>query len=455
MSNRFMIAGTGSGCGKTTITCALLAALASSGKSVVSFKCGPDYIDPMFHKKATGIESRNLDLYLMGESGVRYGLARHSVNKEISVLEGVMGIYDGLGDDSFASSNHVSVLTDTPVVLVVNVKGLALSVCAVIKGFLEFEENNIRAVILNNASEAMFPIYKKMIEDRLGIPVIGYLPYIPEAQIESRHLGLVTADEIADVKEKISRLKEQALSCIDIERLLEISHAPDLECAQDFLPLTQEKQPVKLFVAKDKAFCFWYEDNHDLLKELGAEIHFFSPLDGQELPHDADGLLLWGGYPELHGTALENNRSMRYSLKSAIGNGLPVYAECGGFVYLQRYLTDLQGKTHEMLGVLPGNVKMTSRLHNFGYYKIEAQRDNMLCEAGSKINAHFFRRSISDHEGDCFKAVKQNGRSFPCVVSEGNIFAGYQHLHFWGNPAFASNFINACAAYKKRELSKS
>jgi len=505
MSNRFMIAGTGSGCGKTTITCALLAALASMGKSVVSFKCGPDYIDPMFHKKATGVESRNLDLYLMGESGVKYGLTHHSANKEISVLEGVMGIYDGLGDNSFASSNHVSVLTETPVVLVVNVKGLALSVCAVIKGFLDFEENNIRAVILNNASEGMFPLYKKMIEERLDIPVIGYLPYIPEAQIESRHLGLVTADEIADIKDKISRLKEQALLCVDIERLLEIADVPPLESTQDSLPPIQEKsingdsntllnrhpgldpgsphpsknrhqgmglrvkpamtkivseepqekQPVKLLVAKDKAFCFWYEDNHDLLREMGAEMHFFSPIGDQELPDDADGLLLWGGYPELHGSALENNRSMRQSLKSAISNGLPVYAECGGFVYLQQSLTDLQGENREMLGVLPGNVKMTSKLHNFGYYEIEALRDNILCEKGNKINAHFFRRSVSDHEGDCFKAVKQNGRTFPCVVSEGNVFAGYQHLHFWGNPSFAANFINACAAYKKRSLSRS
>jgi len=498
MSNRFMIAGTGSGCGKTTIICALLAALASMGKSVVSFKCGPDYIDPMFHKKATGVESRNLDLYLMGESGVKYGLAHHSASKEISVLEGVMGIYDGLGDDSFASSNHVSVLTETPVVLVVNVKGLALSVCAVIKGFLEFEKNNIRAVILNNASEGMFPLYKKMIEERLDIPVIGYLPHIPEAQIESRHLGLVTADEIADIKEKINRLKKQALLCVDIEKLLEIAHVPPHEYIQDSLPTIKEKsingnsnvsqnrhpgldpgsphpsknhpqgmglrvkpamtkieselhekKPVKLFVAKDKAFCFWYEDNHDLLKAMGAEIHFFSPMDGQELPDDADGLLLWGGYPELHGEALENNRAMRHSLKTAISNGLPVYAECGGFIYLQQNLTDLQGNTHEMLGVLPGDVKMTSKLHNFGYYEIEAQRDNMLCETGGKINAHFFRRSVSDREGDCFKAIKQNGRAFPCIVSEGNVFAGYQHLHFWGNPSFAMNFISACAAYKK------
>lgn len=450
MYKRIMIAGTGSGCGKTTVTCSLLAALASLGKNVISFKCGPDYIDPMFHKKATGVESRNLDVFLMGEHGVKFGVHHHAANREVSVLEGVMGIYDGLGSGSFASSNSISILTNTPVILVVNAKGAALSVCALIYGFLAFEKNHIRGVILNGISEGMFGFYRQMIEERVNIRVIGFMPYIPEAQIEHRHLGLVTADELIDIQEKIKILSQYARNCIDINALLDVAaQAEPFEYIKKFLPPVKEAV-IKIYVAYDNAFSFWYEENHDLLRGMGAEIRLFSPIYDKELPNDADGLVLWGGYPELYGLQLENNISMKHSIKLALEAGLPVYAECGGFVYLQQSLTDLQGKTYEMLGVIPGDVKMASKLQNFGYYELVAQIDNLLCKIGDRINAHFFHYYTNDYEGSCFKAVKQNGKTFPCIVSERNIFAGYQHLHFWGNFNFAKNFVNACIEYKKR-----
>ena len=480
MVSRVMIAGTGSGCGKTTITCALIAAFSSLGKTVVSFKCGPDYIDPMFHKKAAGIESRNLDVFLMGEEGLKTCLTRHSADREIAVLEGVMGLYDGLGSDSYASSNHISLLTNTPVILIVNAKGVSLSLCAMIKGFMEFEKNNIRGVILNNISESMFRFYKQMIEERLKIKVIGFMPHIPEAKIESRHLGLITADEIADIKEKIKNLGDCALKNIDLIALMDIAGQTEpLEFSQrhgavepsvhesaerilnnnpatlrketSISPYPQNKIGVKLYIASDEAFYFWYEDNHDLFRASGAEIKYFSPRRDRNLPDDADGLVLWGGYPELYAKELEANIDMRSSLKSAIDGGLPVYAECGGFIYLQQSLADFQGISHEMLGVLPGGARMTNKLQNFGYYTIEAQRDNLLCKAGGKINAHFFHHSVCDSEGDCFSVAKQDGKSFSCIISERNIFAGYQHLHFWGNPVFAENFIKACALYKREK----
>ena len=448
MSKRVMIAGTGSGCGKTTITCALLSALVSMGNDVIAFKCGPDYIDPMFHKKAAGLESRNLDIFLMGEQGVRYCAARHAANGKIAVLEGVMGFYDGLGNGSYASSNHVSLLTNTPVVLIVSAKGTSLSICAEIKGFLEFERNNIRGLILNNVSEAIYPFYKRMIEERLNISVIGFMPHIPDVHLESRHLGLVTADEIADIKEKLNILGDYAVRCVDLEALQNIAgQAEPFDSGQNFLPAIKNDCSIKIYVARDEAFCFCYEDNNDLFKWMGAEIEFFSPIHDRELPNDAAGIVLWGGYPELYARALEENTSMRYSLKSAIEADLPVYAECGGFRYLQQSLTDLDGKTYEMLGVLPGNAKMTKKLRNFGYYEIEAQRDNLLCRAGGKINAHFFHHSVSNCEGDCFMAVKNSGVSFPCIAAKMNILAGCQHLHFWGNPDFALNFINTCVEY--------
>jgi cobyrinic acid a,c-diamide synthase len=288
-----------------------------------------------------------------------------------------------------------------------------------------------------------------MIQERLNIKVIGFMPHIGEAQIESRHLGLVTADEITDIKEKVHALGVCAIKSIDMNALLDIAGlAEPLNNGAFFLPVFKSDHAVKIYIANDRAFSFWYEDNHDLFTALGAEIRFFSPLSDSSLPEDADGLVLWGGYPEVHPKELEENISMRASLKSAIEKGIPVYAECGGFMYLQQSLTDLQGNTYEMLGVLPGSSKMTKKLQNFGYYEIEALNDNLLCKAGDKINAHFFHHSVSDSAGDCFNAVKQNNKSFPCIVSKKNIFAGYQHLHFWGNHAFAENFIKMCISYR-------
>ena len=480
-----MIAAPGSGHGKTTITCAVLAALTSLGKDVIAFKCGPDYVDPMFHTKAAGVESRNLDVFLMGEDGVRYAAARHSANRDAAVLEGVMGLYDGLGSGAYSSSNHISLLTNTPVILVCDPKGAALSVCAAIKGFLGFDKNNIRGIILNNVSGAMFKYYKDMIEARLDIGVIGYMPNIPEARVESRHLGLITPDEIAGIRDKIRLLGEYALRHIDFDALLRISETaepfdapepaglsgalpsaaphdtpppaapPDLPalvapvCSPPAAPhdTPPSAAPVgapKIYVARDEAFCFRYEDNLDLLRAMGAEIRFFSPVHDGECPDDADGLILLGGYPELHGEALANNINMARGIKSSIGAGVPVYAEGGGFMYLLESLTDFHGNTYNMTGVLPGNARMTQKLQHFGYYEITAQRDNMLCRAGDRINAHFFHRSACGDEGDCFMAVKQNGASFPCIFARDNVFAGYQHLHFWSNPSFARNFIEAC-----------
>jgi cobyrinic acid a,c-diamide synthase len=386
----------------------------------------------------------------MGEESVKHCLAHHREGREIAILEGVMGLYDGLGSGSYASSNHVSLLTDTPVILVVNAKGASLSLCAMIKGFIEFEKNIIYGVILNNVSESLYHFYKSMIEERLNIRVIGFMPHIPEAQIESRHLGLVAPNEISSLKEKIHVLGECAKKSIDMDMFLDIAKgAKPIDRKPFNLPKLKDDYTAKLYVANDEAFSFWYEDNHDLFTALGAEIRFFSPIHDRSIPDDADGLVLWGGYPEVYAKKLEANISMRCSLKSAMESGLPVYAECGGFMYLQQRLTDLQGISYEMVDILPGSTKMTKKLQNFGYYEIEAQRDNLLCKKGDTINAHFFHHSVSDSEGDCFNAVKQNGKSFPCIVSEKNVFAGYQHLHFWGNSDFAVNFVNECIRYRR------
>ena len=451
MAGRVMIAGTHSGCGKTTVSCAVMAALAASGRQVAAFKCGPDYIDPMFHRKASGLDSRNLDIFLMGEAGVQASLARHSAGSDIAILEAVMGFYDGQGSGGQASSWHISQATRTPVVLVVDVRGAALSVCATIQGFLDFDDNRICAVILNGTTESGFPYYRQMIEERLSMPVIGYLPFIAEAAIESRQLGLVTAQEIADIQEKLALLGQAASRSIDLEALCAIAEAaPPLEDPVPMPPLEPGDRTVRLAVSRDEAFCFYYEDNHELFEMLGAELCFFSPLTDQGLPPDVDGLVLWGGYPELWARQLEANAGMRASVLAAVAAGLPTYAECGGYIYLQQALTDLEGQEFSMVGALPGSARVTDRLQGFGYTELTARRDNLLSPAGWQINSHFFHYTKSDLTGDGFLGRRSSGATSDCVVVTDSIVAGHQHLHFGSYPAFARNFLDACYDYKRR-----
>lgn len=281
--NRLLIAGTGSGCGKTTMVCAVMKGLLNQGLLVSSFKAGPDYIDPMFHSRITGTKSRNLDMFLCGENVVKQLFAENSKDCDISVVEGVMGFYDGLGmGDIEYSSNDLSNRTDTPVVLVVNAKGMATSVLALIKGFLEFKDNLIKGVLLNGVSPMMYPRYKEIIENNLDIKVLGFMPNLPEAAIESRHLGLVTADEIEDLRDKIDILGEHAAKYIDLDALMDIaSSAPEMEYEKVKI---EKIASVRIAIAKDNAFCFYYEDNLDLLRKLGAELIPFSPLDDKSLP---------------------------------------------------------------------------------------------------------------------------------------------------------------------------
>ena len=447
--NRVMIAGTASGSGKTTVTCALLSMLKDMGKDVISFKCGPDYIDPMFHEKVTLVPARNLDIFLMGEENVKHVLSYHTQSRDFALIEGVMGLYDGVGSRSYASANHLSVITETPVILVVNAKGKSQSICAEIKGYLEYEKNNICAVILNNTSGAMYTFYKDMIESQLHVKVAGFLPSISDIHIKSRHLGLITANEISDIQDKMKLLAERAKECVDLDMIMEIAQQAGLiEEKKGALSGIESSKSVKIYVAEDEAFCFRYEDNHEILRKLGADICYFSPLRDSELPDDADGLILWGGYPELHAKELECNEKVKSSIRQKIKNGMPVYAECGGFMYLQEKLTDSQGEVYDMLGILEGRTEMRSQLQKFGYVDLTANCDNWLCKKGEKIKAHSFRYSVSSHEGNEFTATKRsNSASYQCIVATDNIFAGYPHIHFLGNESMAENFIQACQNY--------
>ncbi len=446
---RLMIAGTGSGCGKTTVTCALLGALKARGLAVASFKCGPDYIDPMFHSEILGTPSRNLDLFLMGEKGVRYSLAENGKNADISVVEGVMGFYDGAGQTASYSSCHLANIIQAPVVLTVSCKGMSLTVCALLKGMEAFLPNRIAGVILNQvSSKKMFTFYREMIEANTPFHVYGYFPPMPEATLGSRHLGLITAAEVDALKQKLSLLAEQAERTVDLDGLLQLSWKVNKISYEPILP--RRTGQVRVGVARDKAFCFYYEDSMQLISQCGAELVPFSPLADKRLPEGLNGLILGGGYPELYLKQLSANESMRRSIWQAWHTGMPVFAECGGFQYLQKAFVDDNGTAYPLAGCIDSESRMTKRLCRFGYVKLTAQKDTLLCRRGEEIPAHEFHYGDSSLCGEAFVACKEsNGAEYPCIVAEGNLFAGYPHLHLYGNPAFAERFVRACAAYRR------
>lgn len=444
---RLMIVGTGSGSGKTTVTCAVMKAMQLRGNRIAGFKCGPDFIDPMFHTSVIGVKSRNLDIFLSGEEGVRFLLARSAQDADLSIIEGVMGMYDGVSMTSDeASSNHLARLTGTPEVLVVEVEGMALSLAALIQGYLNFRPNLIKGIILNQCSEGLYTYYKEMIESQLGIRVYGYLPMVEEATIGSRHLGLVTADEIEDLQNKILKLAEAAERSVDLDGLTELAREAE---ALEWTDLWQSvhkaaDKKIRIGVARDKAFCFFYQDNLDLLETLGAELVFFSPLEDAQLPENLQGLILNGGYPELYGEQLSRNTSMLESIRTAIQHKLPTVAECGGFMYLLETMVDAEGRQFTMVGAIEGESKMLNHLVRFGYANMKALKDNLLCEAGAEIPVHEFHYSDSNHNGDGF-FVEKKQRSWHCVNLSETLFAGYPHLHCGSRPELMARFLEFCA----------
>lgn len=444
---RLLFAAPQSGSGKTTIVCAVLRALLHKKLRVAAFKSGPDYIDPMFHSKVIGASSRNLDLFLIGAENIKRLLVKNAAGSDAAILEGAMGFYDGMGKTTDASAYDLARTVNAPVVLILNGKGAAVSMAAMIKGFKEFrKDSNIRGVILNNVKEMTCRFYKDVIEKETGVKVYGYFPHLPECNLGSRHLGLVTAGEIENLELLVGRLARQAAESIDLEGLMALAHsAAPLEYKPlELHPLGQ----VKIAVAMDKAFCFYYQDSLDLLSMLGASIIPFSPLAEERLP-ECDGVFLGGGYPELYGRELSENRSMIRSLKEKLAAGLPCYAECGGFMYLMDGYTD--GETfYPWVGAVKGTCWMTDHLVRFGYVSLTANIDNVLCKAGESIHAHEFHYSDSDQNGTAFTAAKAGRQnSWPAAQANGTLYAGYPHLHLWGNIRFAENFIKACASYRE------
>ena len=448
---RFLLCATGSGSGKTTVTCGLLQALKERGLRPAAFKCGPDYIDPMFHSTVIGAKSRNIDTFFSGDLAPGL-MARAARDCDISVIEGVMGYYDGIADSTDASTYDVAVRTKTPAVLLVNAAGMSVSAAAIVKGFVQLmPESMIRGVILNKMAPSIYPEIKAVIEEKTGVWVYGYVPKLPELMIESRHLGLVRPEEVEGLREKLHALAGELEKTVDVDGLLALAAtAPDIDLTAPDLP--QVGTGLRIAVARDEAFCFYYEDNMTALRDMGAEIVEFSPIREEKLPENCQGLLLGGGYPELHAQQLSENEAMRRSVCQALAVGMPCIAECGGFMYLHETVEYPAGMRYPMCGVIPGMVYYTGKLGRFGYIELTANEDSILGPAGTKLRGHEFHYFDSTDNGEALTARKpRRKRNWQCAHARGNLLCGFPHLYFYSNPNCAQSFLEACAAFGRSQ----
>lgn len=443
---RILLSAPASGSGKTLITCGILQALLNRNLRLSAFKCGPDYIDPMFHGRVLGIPSKNLDTFFTGEEMTRYLFCKEALKTDLSVLEGVMGFYDGVaGKDTQASAYDLARVTRTPVILIADTKGMSVSVTALVKGFLEYrKDSRVAGVILNRMSAGLYPRIKEQLETELSIKVLGYVPYIADCVIESRHLGLITPDEVSNLQEKLQELAKVMEKTLDFEEILALANqAEELSCEKPDLPRLPEGT-VKIGVARDEAFCFYYRDNLELLEEMGAELCYFSPLHDGHLPEGLEGLIFYGGYPELYAKGLSSNETMRAEIREAL-KYRPFLAECGGFLYLQETLEDMEGNTWPMAGVLKGRGYRTGKLGRFGYLTLELQRPQMLGGPGEQIRGHEFHYFDSTNNGTDVRGRKPlTSREWECMQGSARYLAGFPHLYYYSNPTMAFRFLEKC-----------
>ena len=445
---QFLLAAPRSGSGKTTMTCALLMALKRRGCAPCAFKSGPDYIDPMFHRAVLGVESRNLDLFFSAPETVRTLYAKGAAGHGAAVCEGAMGFYDGLGGVSDrASAWHLADTLDLPVLLVVEPKGQSLTLAAELNGLVNFRTpSHIAGILLNNCTARMHALLAPMLEKETGLPVLGFLPKLPEAVIGSRHLGLYTAAEVENLQQKLALLADAAEEHIDWPRLLALC-----EKEPPALPVRPETPParVRIAVAQDEAFCFTYAETLEAFRDAGAEVVFFSPLRDTALPENIGGLYLPGGYPELHARELSGNTSLLREIKQKIESGLPTAAECGGFLYLGQSLTDAEGQSWPMAGVLPGEAKDAGRLVRFGYAALSADSDSMLFRAGESFPIHEFHHWDSTANGVALAAKKPvGGAEWRCGFVNEHFYAGFPHLYWAGTP-LPQRFAAAAENYRR------
>jgi cobyrinic acid a,c-diamide synthase len=489
MVAKILVAGTSSGVGKTTITMGLIAALARRGWQIQPFKAGPDYIDPTYHSLAAGRPCRNIDTWMVSPDRALALFHKATQNVDAAVIEGVMGLFDGFSyEDEQGSSAQIAKLLNSPVLLVLDVGKMARSAGAIAIGYTNFDpELPLAGFILNRCgSTTHYQGVKLAVENATGRPVLGWLPKDANLHIPERHLGLVPTDERGELREFIGHAAHLIEQYFDLDKILSLaassSTQPELghskPCSQtefgNKVELTHSQTPfgneiagetefrlqqappspagTQIAVARDAAFSFYYEDNLDLLREAGAEILFFSPQADPDLPPDIDGLYIGGGFPEMHAAQLAANTSLKQAIRRAHAAGMPIYAECGGLMYLTEAIIDLEGRRHPMVGLVPGLAQMQPHLMSLGYRIVESPTGNFLLPQGLAARGHEFHWSswqspaaspawlIRPRQGH--EAVKADG------YAAANLLASYVHLHFGYNPLLAQNFVDSCRRWK-------
>lgn len=455
---RIMIAAPKSGSGKTTVVCGLLSALQKAGKHPCSFKCGPDYIDPMYHRNILKIPSGNLDTFFTDDQ-TTLRLFTEEYEGDLAVIEGVMGLYDGVGGiERMGSSYDLAHKLDCPIVLVIDAKGAGKSLLAQIKGFLDYDENDlIKAVILNKTSVEFGKILKPLIEKELGIKCLGTMPNASSLSLPERHLGLFLPDEIKNLQmrqEKLADLFAEHISLLECLKIAESAKEINTREISDEETNSKEKnldfyhksgnQTLKLGVARDEAFCFYYKENITLLEEAGVELVEFSPLRDETLPKNLSGLLLGGGYPENYLEELSKNHSMKESIRKALNKGMPILAECGGFLYLLDEIEEQHQKAYPMVGAMEGRAFWNGKLTRFGYVTIQDKE-------GMEIKGHEFHYYETNHNGEVCSATKPTGRkNWRCMHEINGGMVGFPHLYYPSNPEFVTRFVEAMKAYEKQ-----
>nr|WP_091743672.1 cobyrinate a,c-diamide synthase [Propionispora vibrioides] len=451
---RIVIAGTQSGVGKTTVVTGLLAALVARNMNVQSYKVGPDYIDPGFHSLASGKPAHNLDTWLMPPELTARLFVNTAQTSEMAVIEGVMGLYDG-GRRGISSTAALAKLLKAPVILVVDAKSMGESIAATVLGYKNYDpEVHIAGVIVNRLGSAT---HKELVLEalqKIHIPVLGCLFRDPGIVLPERHLGLTPVTEYAP-ETFVADLGKVMENQLELDRIIELAGKAvplDMPPAEH----VPEVPRLRIGVAQDQAFSFYYPESLNVLQVLGAELVPFSPLTDQDLPA-VDGLLLGGGFPEMFAQALAANRTMREAIRVAAQHGMPVYAECGGLMYLTRQLVDFSGQAYEMAGVIPATCVMEQKLQTVGYVEAMPLRDNLLCSAGQSLRGHefHFSRLVPDAAESfpwAFTMIKlRTGTGYPGGYAANNVLASYLHMHFAGNKPAAHRFMKACMQYREQK----
>jgi cobyrinic acid a,c-diamide synthase len=435
-----------------------MAALRRKGIVVQGFKTGPDYIDTGLHMHASGITSHNLDSWMGSESVVKTVFCKNAARAQISVIEGVMGLYDGFegGKIRGGSSAEIALMLDVPVILVVDGGGLAQSCVALVKGYMDYEPRvNIKGVVFNNTGSIYHKnLLTQCVEEELGVKVLGCLTAEKNIKMPERHLGLLPAEENEKLQSSIALMADLAEREIDLAQLLEIANQAG-EIEFDWYCGPPRHPGITIGIAKDKAFSFYYQDSLDYLMEQGARLEYFSPLRDQSIPR-VDGLYLGGGFPEVFLDELSANQAMMDSIREAVNKGIPVFAECGGFMYLARSISDFGGKTWSGVGIIPARVKMTNKLAALGYVEARALRDSILARKGEILKGHEFHYSqISgiDESEEAYLLAGRTGKDFRNDgYARGNILASYVHVHLRSNPLAVHHFLDACQNYRRKTM---